>query len=124
MEVVVILVLVFMFFCWLIYLGISKWWLNRSYKPENDKSRLGEEARKRRLGEEARKRRLREEQEQRTGATNTTTNTTVDVASEQGGLGIGEILPPSPIEPIGETSNSDGKNSDVARGFFSKFKRR
>lgn len=41
-----ILFLIFIFLCWLIYLQISKLWLRYKYKPNNDKSRLGEEARR------------------------------------------------------------------------------
>lgn len=45
-EVLGILFLCLIFICWFIYSRLSKWWLKIRYKPNDDKSRIGEEKRR------------------------------------------------------------------------------
>ncbi len=95
-ELLVVGSFIILLIAWAIWYKLSNWILNKFYKPENDKSKYGEE--KRRAELEGRKPNLE--------------RATIRAGNTEA-FGGDELLPPQP-------SDSSGQDSKSPRGFFAR----
>lgn len=101
-ELIVILLLIFVFITWTVWLGASRKFSLKKYNPNNDKGRIGEEHRKELI---------------KGGATDPVKSIT---DGEQGSIGFAQFEEPGILQTT--EPSSTGENSKGLRGIFGKFR--
>lgn len=107
-EFLAVLFLFGIFICWLIYKKISDYFIAKKYNANDDKSRLGEEQRRADKGVTETKPAISRADEFVPQPTEVAERTIIQDGS---------------VGKVGEDSNSNGKASNPARRFFSRFRK-
>jgi len=97
-ELIMILLIIVLLLLWAIWFRLSRWYYRRKYKPENDKSRQGEEIRRRDI---------------EIAGTTFSTRGSPPVEPK-------ELLPAAEVGSDGEGSTTIKQDSPSPRGFFAR----
>lgn len=109
-EVFLILLIIAIPIIWMFWFRFTNWLYNKRYKPENDRGRKAEEARKQLISRPSRRNHSGESR----------VEATTQLQSSEGNSSI----PPAVPAPIEQDSNSGRETGSSVRGFFGRFKRR